>query len=481
MVLVPPVYDDIQLLDRVKTALKPCHFGFFSVTTAEEHDKMIAFTSQMPHILSNAFIKSPTALKHKGFSAGSYKDLTRVAWLNPQMWAELFMENKDNVLFELDSYIESLSAYRDAIAANDMAGPAAGRGQKAQRGGGRMNTVTVRASKQYDILIGQGLLPTLGAEAKKLGKAQKICVVSESNVYPLYGAAVEESMKSAGFSVVSYVFPAGEESKNGQVFLDLLNFLAENQLTRSDLIVALGGGVVGDLAGFAAASYLRGIRFIQVPTTLLAAVDSSVGGKTAIDLPVGKNLAGAFCQPSLVLCDTDTLNSLPLDIFRDGCAEVIKYGVLYDPKLFAHLEEKGLSFDREAVITRCMELKRDVVMEDEFDTGVRMKLNLGHTVGHGVEAKSHFAISHGKAVAIGMAIVSRASACADTPRIVALLEQFGLPTRTDYSADDLFSYTLSDKKRSGGTVNLIIPRAIGDCAIVPTKVESLKSFIQAGL
>ena len=248
-----------------------------------------------------------------------------------------------------------------------------------------MNTVTVRASRQYDILIGQGLLPTLGAEAKKLGKAQKICVVSESNVYPLYGAAVEESLKSAGFSVVSYVFPAGEESKNGQIFLDLLNFLAENQLTRSDMIVALGGGVVGDLAGFAAASYLRGIRFIQVPTTLLAAVDSSVGGKTAIDLPAGKNLAGAFCQPSLVLCDTDTLNSLPLDIFRDGCAEVIKYGVLYDPKLFAHLEEKGLAFDREAVITRCVELKRDVVMEDEFDTGARMKLNLGHTVGHGLE------------------------------------------------------------------------------------------------
>ena len=155
--------------------------------------------------------------------------------------------------------------------------------------------------------------------------------------------------------------------------------------------------------------------------------------------------------------------------------------MLYDPKLFAHLEEKGLSFDREAVITRCVELKRDVVMEDEFDTGARMKLNLGHTVGHGVEAKSHFAISHGKAVAIGMAIVSRASACADTPRILALLEQFGLPARTDYSADDLFTYTLSDKKRSGGTVNLIIPRAIGDCAIVPTKVESLKSFIQAGL
>ena len=344
-----------------------------------------------------------------------------------------------------------------------------------------MNTVTVSASKKYDIKIGPGLLSTIGAEAKAMGKAQKICIVSESTVFPLYGNTVQESLESAGFSVISYVFPAGEESKNGSVFLDLLNYLAENKLTRSDIIVALGGGVVGDLAGFAAASFLRGIRFLQVPTTLLAAVDSSVGGKTAIDLPAGKNLAGAFCQPSLVLCDTNTLNSLPTDIFRDGCAEVIKYGVLYDPALFAHLEEKGLDFDREAVITRCVELKRDVVMEDEFDTGARMKLNLGHTIGHGVEARSNFGLSHGKSVAIGMAIVSRASHCPDAPRILAILDKFGLPANTDYPVEDIYTYTLSDKKRSGGSVNLIIPRAIGNCEIVPTPVESLKSFIEAGL
>lgn len=344
-----------------------------------------------------------------------------------------------------------------------------------------MNTVTVNASKKYDIYIGSGLLSNLGEEAKKLGKAKKVCIVSETTVWPIYGTASQNSLEQAGFDVVSYVFPSGEENKNGIIYLDLLNFLAENKLTRSDLIVALGGGVVGDLAGFAAASYLRGIRFIQVPTTLLAAVDSSVGGKTAIDLPAGKNLAGAFCQPSLVLCDTNTLNTLPEDIFRDGCAEVIKYGVLYDPSLFVHLEENGLSFNREAVITRCVELKRDVVMEDEFDTGLRMKLNLGHTIGHGVEAKSHFGISHGKAVAIGMAIVSRASHCADADRILRILRKFGLPTTTEYSADDLYAYTLSDKKRSGGTVNLIIPRSIGDCEIVPTPVDALKSFIQAGL
>ena len=344
-----------------------------------------------------------------------------------------------------------------------------------------MRTVTVNASKTYDIKIGGGVLTSLGKEAKTLGKAQKVCVVSESTVWPLYGDAATESLKSSGFEVISYVFPAGEESKNGTNFLQLVNFLAENKLTRSDMIVALGGGVVGDLAGFAAASFLRGIRFIQVPTTLLAAVDSSVGGKTAIDLPAGKNLCGAFCQPSLVLCDTDVLNSLPTAIFRDGCAEVIKYGVLYDPELFAHLEEKGLDFDREAVITRCVELKRDVVMEDEFDTGARMKLNLGHTIGHGVEAKSHFGLSHGKSVAIGMAIVSRASYCPDTLRILSILKKFGLPTQTEYSSDDIYAYTLSDKKRSGGTVKLIIPQAIGDCTIVPTPVEALKSFIEAGL
>ena len=344
-----------------------------------------------------------------------------------------------------------------------------------------MKTVTVNASKTYEIHIGSNLLSTIGAEVSKLGNIQKVCIVSDSNVYPIYGTAVSDSLHQSGFSLISYIFPSGEENKNATTYLDLVNFLAENQLTRSDLIVALGGGVVGDLTGFAAATYLRGIRYIQVPTTLLACVDSSVGGKTAIDLPAGKNLLGAFWQPSLVICDTDTLASLPLDIFRDGCAEVIKYGILYDENLFAHLEKTGLDFHRENVIHRCIQLKRDVVMVDEFDTGARMKLNLGHTIGHGVEAGSNFTLSHGKAVAIGMAIVSRASRCADTQRIVDLLEQFGLPTTIDFPAEDIYTYTLSDKKRTGNTINLILPEAIGSCAIVPTPVDTLKSFIEAGL
>ena len=241
------------------------------------------------------------------------------------------------------------------------------------------------------------------------------------------------------------------------------------------------------MTGFAAATFLRGIAFIQVPTTLLAAVDSSVGGKTAIDLPSGKNLAGAFYQPSLVLCDIDTLNTLPEDIFRDGCAEVIKYGILYDPDLFAYLSDSGLFFDRETVIARCVELKRDVVAEDEFDTGARMKLNLGHTIGHGVEARSDFSVSHGKAVAIGTAIVTRAAAkkgiCgADAKvRILNILEAFGLPASTTFSAESLYTASLSDKKRSGGTVSLIVPKAIGNCEILPTPVSEIQSFIEAGL
>ena len=343
-----------------------------------------------------------------------------------------------------------------------------------------MRTILVKASRNYEVRIGSGLLATLGKNIP--ARAKKVCIVSETNVWPLHGDAAVKSIEDAGFEVTSFVFPAGEESKCGATYLELVNFLAESRLTRTDCLVALGGGVVGDLTGFAAATFLRGIPFIQVPTTLLAAVDSSVGGKTAIDLPAGKNLCGAFYQPSLVLCDTDTLKTLPEDIFRDGCAEVIKYGVLYDPALFATLQAQGLDFDREAVITRCVELKRDVVAEDEFDTGARMKLNLGHTIGHGVEALSHFQLSHGKSVAIGMAIVAR-SACDPATRdaILNILSRFGLPVDTAFTAEELYTCALSDKKRAGGTVNLIIPRTIGDCAIVPTPVADVRAFIEKGL
>ena len=344
-----------------------------------------------------------------------------------------------------------------------------------------MKTIAVSASKSYCVYIGSGILSSLGTRLHSLKKAGKVCIVSDSNVWPLYGRVCEESLKAANFSVIHFVFPAGEESKNGETYLKLLNFLAENKLSRSDTLIALGGGVVGDLTGFAAATYLRGVDYVQIPTTVLAAVDSSVGGKTAIDLPVGKNLCGAFWQPILVLCDTATLDTLPEDIFRDGCAEVIKYGILYDAVLFAHLEEAGVNFDRETVISRCVELKRDVVAMDEFDTGERMKLNLGHTFGHGIESASNYRISHGKAVAIGTAMVARASHCPDTMRIIRCLEQFGLPVNTDFTAKEICAAALSDKKRSGDTIRLILPLSIGNCVISPSPVDNILAFIEEGL
>ena len=341
-----------------------------------------------------------------------------------------------------------------------------------------MNIVEVSASRNYAVKIGAGLLDTLGAELSAIAKGS-VLIVTDDTVAPLYLARAYRSLAEAGFSVHTASIPAGEASKNAENYVRLLHILAEKQLTRTDTLVALGGGVVGDLTGFVAATYLRGLSFVQVPTTLLAMVDSSVGGKTAIDLPAGKNLVGAFHQPSLVLCDTEVLNTLPADTFRDGCAEVIKTAILFDPSLFSHLAEKGLEFDREHVITRCVECKRDVVCADEFDIGTRQFLNLGHTIGHAVEACSHFALSHGKAVSIGTAMMARAFA-ADAPRIIEVLQTFGLPTHTEYSPAQLAVAALSDKKRSGDMLTLVVPHAVGNCVLQKIPVSELETVIQAG-
>lgn len=351
-----------------------------------------------------------------------------------------------------------------------------------------MKTITVEASKKYDVIVGHGLLNEAGERIRSLlPKAQRAVVISDDNVAPLYLERVTKSLEKAGFEVLSFVFPHGEPSKNGETYLQILNFMAAGQITRSDVAVALGGGVVGDITGFAAATFLRGISYVQLPTSLLAMVDSSVGGKTAIDLKEGKNLAGAFCQPEVVLCDLDTLDTLRPEFFIDGSAEVIKYGVLEDQQLFSHLMERGLEFEKEYVISRCVEIKRDYVTEDEFDTGVRRKLNLGHTVGHAIEKCSAYGISHGRGVAIGLAIIARACAqkglcsarCRDD--IIAGLKALKLPTETEYSSAQLLQPMLSDKKRTGGTVSLIIPKAIADCDIYPLPVEELENFVKSGL
>ena len=350
-----------------------------------------------------------------------------------------------------------------------------------------MKKVIVKTSGTYDVLVGAGLLASAGKIIKGVSKASRIAIITDDNVDAIYAADFEKNLQDAGFETVKFVLAHGEESKNGENFLKILSFFAENQITRGDAALALGGGVVGDIAGFAAASYMRGIDFVQIPTTLLAAVDSSVGGKTAIDLPQGKNLAGAFYQPKAVICDYETLRTLKPEVLTDGCAEMIKYGILADGAFFDHLFECGKDFDAEYAISECVSIKRDFVIKDERDTGLRQMLNLGHTLGHAIEARSAYAVSHGCAVSIGMATVSRASAkrniCAGgtASAIVDILEKFGLPTRTSYSIDELFEPMLSDKKRSGDTVNVIVPKKIGECEILPMKIDELKEFMALGL
>ena len=350
-----------------------------------------------------------------------------------------------------------------------------------------MTTVTVRASRPYVVTIGRGLLDTVGWQAAGQWKGRSAAVVSDSTVAPLYLNRVKDSLERAGFQVHSFVFPAGEDQKNGGTYLKLLEFLAARRLTRADGLIALGGGVVGDLAGFAAATFLRGIGFLQLPTTLLAAVDSSVGGKTAIDLTNGKNLAGAFYQPQAVLCDLDTLDTLPAEVFADGCAEVIKYGMIGDPALLARLETVDFRADPEELVARCVAQKRDLVEQDEFDTGARQLLNLGHTLGHGVEACSGYTVSHGRAVAIGMTLVTRAAVAFGRcpaevlPRLRRLLERYGLPDATAYSAQALYEKTLSDKKRSGDTISLVVPIAWGASQLVRIPVSELPAWIERGL
>lgn len=350
-----------------------------------------------------------------------------------------------------------------------------------------MKTVEVDAAVRYNIVIDKGILPKSGDMIKEVTSAESVAVITDDTVDKLYSDVVMKSLSDAGFETFKFVFPHGEKSKNISTFSSILEFLAESGLTRTDALVALGGGVVGDVAGFAAASYLRGIDFIQIPTTLLACVDSSVGGKTAIDLKAGKNLAGAFYQPKLVIADFETLSTLTDGIFADGMAEVIKYGVIFDKAFFEFLRDNEAKDNLEYVITRCVELKRDIVNADEKEKGVRALLNFGHTVGHAIEKCSGYKIPHGSAVAVGMVIISRAaykcSFCDEncTDIIASLNKKYSLPVSTDFSSSELSSAAMADKKRSGDKIKLIIPEALGNCVIKSVPTSELEKIIGEGL
>lgn len=350
-----------------------------------------------------------------------------------------------------------------------------------------MTTVTVKASRTYDVQIGKGLLARAGeCVATLLPPPRTVMVVSDDTVFSLYGDALTQSLCAAGYTVERFVFPHGEASKNASTLLGLWDALAASGVTRTDCLVALGGGVVGDMTGFAAATYLRGVPFIQFPTSLLAMVDSSVGGKTGIDLPAGKNLVGAFHQPVGVFCDTDALKTLPAEIFADGCAEVIKYGYISDPTLLSMLE-RPFADAPEAVIARCIADKRDLVQADERDTGARQLLNLGHTAGHAVEACSDFSISHGSAVAIGMVLMTRAAVarglCARDvlPHMLSMLNAYRLPTKCPFTAPELARVAKGDKKRKGSNLTLVLPRTLGESVLTTIKAEEIEDFLASGL
>ncbi|WP_369282851.1 3-dehydroquinate synthase [Oscillibacter sp. GMB15532] len=349
-----------------------------------------------------------------------------------------------------------------------------------------IQTILVNTKPKYTVSIGPGLLAQCGELAAGVLTPCRAAIVTDSTVAKLYLARVEEYFQAAGFSVCAHVFPAGEEHKNLSTLSEILEFLAGEQLTRSDCVVALGGGVCGDMAGFAAGCYLRGVKFIQLPTTFLSAVDSSVGGKTAVDLRHGKNLAGLFLQPSAVVCDTDCLQTLSPTELADGAAEAIKTGVLSGEALFSLTDTDDLFRNLKEIITRCVAFKATVVEQDELDNGVRRTLNLGHTAGHAIEACSNYGIRHGHAVAAGLAIIARASEAlgwAEEPcaaRICAALQRNNLPTGTDYSPAALARAALADKKRRGGEISLVIPQKIGKCEMKSVPVEELESIFAAG-
>ncbi|GHV21234.1 3-dehydroquinate synthase [Planctomycetales bacterium] len=346
-----------------------------------------------------------------------------------------------------------------------------------------MPTIRLDIRDGYDVQIADRVLARLAEFLAPRFSPRQAALVTDATVNRLYADAVTDGLTAAGWRVAKKVFPAGESAKTLANYQELLGFLADENFTKSDVVLALGGGVIGDLAGFAAATFLRGLNFLQLPTTLLAMVDSSVGGKTAVNLPQGKNLIGAFYQPSFVLADTATLATLPPENFADGAAEIIKYGVLADAPLFAELAAGKLRENLTAIIARAVAIKRDYVVADEHDRGKRQELNLGHTFGHAVEKLSDFRIPHGHAVAIGMALIARGAArqnfCdAEVPeKIAAVLRRYDLPTASPFPPAAIVAAAANDKKRRGGQITLVLPRRIGECALQTVDVKELENYL----
>ena len=351
-----------------------------------------------------------------------------------------------------------------------------------------MRKITVSGNTPYEILIDADVLCQSGKYIREVSGAKKALIISDSNVYPLYGEKVKASLEQEGFEVGFFVFSAGEASKNLDTVSDMIKAMCENELSRNDIAVALGGGVTGDMAGFASAIYLRGLDFVQIPTTLLSQVDSSVGGKTGCDLSFGKNLIGAFHNPKLVLIDPKTIKTLPGRYKNDGIGEVIKYAFIKSEKLYNTLVSCD-NFDDilTDVIFDCVDIKRQVVENDFTEKGERMLLNFGHTLGHAIEKYENFSgLAHGEAVGVGMLYITRASEkTGDTEKgtaekIEKLLNKFSLPTSFSGKVDELINIMLYDKKRRGDKLNLVLVTKVGQSLVKAVPTRELTGFFAEG-
>lgn len=338
-----------------------------------------------------------------------------------------------------------------------------------------MKKIHVNTSYPYDVLIERGSIKNCGKYISEIAKTKRAAVISDDIVSGIYGETVLDSLRENGFECSIFRFPNGESSKSLSTLSDIYDFLCTNSITRKDIVIALGGGVVGDITGFAAATYLRGIEFVQIPTTLLAQIDSSVGGKTAIDLKCGKNLAGAFKQPALVICDSDTLKTLSPEILADGMAEAIKYGMIRDSHLFQLIESHSLDNVHEVmdeIVYTCIDIKRDVVEHDEFDTGERMILNFGHTIGHAIEGYHNYInYTHGKGVAAGMCYITRRFAPELSARLENCVKAYHLPVDSEVPMNKLIPFCAKDKKRVSDNLNYIVCPVIGKAEIRKTTVS----------
>ena len=345
-----------------------------------------------------------------------------------------------------------------------------------------MKRINIKTGCPYDVIIERGGLKKCGEYISGVIASRRAVIITDDTVAQLYLDDAEASLRSFGFECSSFVFPHGEQSKSIKTLSEIFDYLCEANITRKDFLIALGGGVVGDITGFAAACYLRGIEFVQIPTTLLAQVDSSVGGKTAVDIPGGKNLVGAFKQPALVICDSDTLDTLTDDIFADGMGEVIKYGMIRDRELFGLLEKHDISTVKQViddVVYTCIDIKRDVVEHDEFDKGERMILNFGHTLGHAIEGWHEYrGVSHGMGVAAGMCIITEKCAPQLADRLKTCVAAYRLPTGTDIPMRELLPFCSKDKKRESDNLNYIVCPEIGRAEIVRITVDGFSRLME---